>query len=82
MSFLWLLAFPALWIIDQVLLRCERKGWIYYRKRKAHGGNTAIMSMTEFLSPGSEQTVQYLESERITRFEVKNTDDAEKIVTN
>lgn len=76
MSFLWILVLPAIFILDWVLLWCERRGWLYYRKRKANGGNTAIMSMTEFLNPGVEQTSQYLEQERITRVKVKSEGDS------
>lgn len=75
MDYFWFLLIPSLFFLDRFLLWCERSGWIFYRKRKSRGGNTAIMSMTEFLSPGVEQTAVYLENERKVRVEIN---DAEK----
>ncbi len=73
---LWaiLLLIPSAFILDRALLRCERRGWIYYRKRKASGGNTAMMNMGSFLNPGAQETVQYLESERKMSVEINNND--------
>jgi hypothetical protein len=37
----WLLLAPGLFVVDQLLLHAERKGWIYYRHRGATGGGVA-----------------------------------------
>lgn len=60
----------ALVVADRLLLRAERRGWIYYRHRKPASGSmssAAFGSMTEVLQPGRRITLEVQQADRVQR---------------
>ena len=58
---LWLaLGVAALWAADRLLLWCESRGWIYYRRRKASPGSgvSPLLEMLSIYSPGQKQALE------------------------
>jgi hypothetical protein len=74
---LWLLALlavlvlpAALYLLHRVLLRMERKGWIYYRTEKPKGTMRSVFSGFEtFVHP----EIRYVQEERDQRTEERST---------
>jgi hypothetical protein len=55
----------AIVILDRLLLAAERRGWIYWRKRKASPGTTAsaMLEIQSLVEPGRAHTVEVLREE-------------------
>ncbi|WP_070378594.1 DUF6191 domain-containing protein [Rhodococcus sp. WMMA185] len=54
--------------LDQLGLWAERRGWIYWRKKKGTGGPSgALEYMDTLFSPSTHNVVQERESKRLTR---------------
>jgi hypothetical protein len=55
----------AIVILDRLLLAAERRGWIYWRKRKASPGTTAsaMLEIQSLVEPGRAHTVERLREE-------------------
>ncbi len=67
-----LLAAIVLLVLDRLALAAERRGWIYYRKRKPTSGSAsaaAFGATAEFLQPGQQVVVE----ERLRRQTVRPT---------
>ncbi len=65
---LWGLAIIAgLFVLDRLLLATERRGWIFYRHRKAGGTSATALGMAEFLQPGARVVIEQQETDRLTR---------------
>ncbi len=49
----------ALFLIDRLALWAEDRGWIYWRRKKAHTGalGSALMEMNVFSNPSAEHVV-------------------------
>lgn len=69
----------TLYLLDRGLLWCESKGWIYYRKRKAGGANTALMGMAEFINPNASVVIEQLESEKRTSYQVNDNENYRRL---
>lgn len=57
----WCLAVGlALWLLDRLALRAERRGWIYYRKKRARPGSVgnALLAAHALLEPRVEALVE------------------------
>ncbi len=69
--FLWVLAVAAgglsLFLLDRFLLWAERRGWIYYRKKKASPGTlgSAFLQVQSILQPDAQQAAVELRAEAI-----------------
>lgn len=51
-------------LLDMGLLWAERRGWIFYRKRKPTGGGSAMLGVAaELFQPGQHSAVQELEEQ-------------------
>ncbi|GAA2245435.1 MULTISPECIES: DUF6191 domain-containing protein [Kitasatospora] len=75
--FIWAVAAVAgLLLLDQVLLWLERRGWIYWRKRRAGIGAASTAGLMDelhaFLSPGRQHVAEEKERRLVLR-----DDDAE-----
>jgi len=73
----WLVVFAvSLFLLDRILLWAEKRGWIYWRRRKAGVGARSTASMIEefqaFLSP----TVRYAQEEKDRRLVLREDDEA------
>ncbi|MEV0946715.1 DUF6191 domain-containing protein [Rhodococcus sp. NPDC049939] len=54
--------------LDQLGLWAERRGWIYWRKKKGTGGLSGALEYIDTLfSPSTHNVVQERESKRLTR---------------
>ena len=51
----------VLFCLDRVLLAMERRGWIYYRKRKPEGGATGsvFLEMQSFVEPSIRAVMEH-----------------------
>ena len=51
----------VLFCLDRVLLVMERRGWIYYRKRKPEGGATGslFLEMQSFVEPSIKEVTEH-----------------------
>lgn len=70
MALFWVIvAVVGLVIIDRLLLAAERRGWVYYRKRKpVSGAATAMLApVAEVLQPGRQVVVEQTVRERTLR---------------
>ena len=57
-------------VMDRVLLAAERRGWIYYRKRKPTSGSASAAAfgpMAELFQPGQQVVVQERQRQQNTR---------------
>lgn len=55
---------------DRLLLAAERRGWIYYRKRKPTSGSASAAAfgpMAEILQPGRKVVVEEAQRQRTMR---------------
>jgi hypothetical protein len=55
---LWVLSvLVVIWLLDRLLLRLERRGWINYRRRGLSRSGAAFHALTlqSIFSPGAEQ---------------------------
>jgi hypothetical protein len=50
----------VLWLLDRGALAMERRGWIYWRKRKASPGTraAAFLEMQSLLEPGRNHVIE------------------------
>jgi hypothetical protein len=62
-------------VLDRLLLRAERRGWIYYRKRKPTSGAASAAAfgpMAELFQPGRQVVVEERQRQENAR---RSTDD-------
>jgi len=70
-TFLWVLAVGegglALFLLDRFLLWAERRGWIYYRKKKANPGTlgSAFLQVQSILQPDAQKAAVELRAEAV-----------------
>ena len=59
----------VLFFLDRLLLWCESKGWIYWRRRKASPGtaSAAFLELQAMLEPGKAQVVEEMKQVREER---------------
>ncbi|RVW02033.1 hypothetical protein EGT50_11425 [Rhodococcus xishaensis] len=63
-------------ILDQFGLWAERRGWIYWRKKKGTGGSPgALEYMNTLFSPSTQNVVEERESKRVTRVDLATGDE-------
>jgi hypothetical protein len=76
MSWWWLLGLPpALLLADRLLLRVERQGWIFYRRRKPSGcGGAALGPLLEVFQPSRTVLVQEQRRQQSRRVEQGTAD--------
>ncbi len=71
----WLvLAAVVLFVVDRLLLAAERRGWVYYRKRKPTSGSASAAAfgpVAELVQPGQEVVVEQRLQEQTRRMTVK-----------
>lgn len=66
----WLLLIPVLAagiiLLDRFLLYCERRGWIYWRKRRATAvsARSAMLHVQSLIEPGKAYQIEEERSER------------------
>ena len=55
----------ALYLIDRAALAAERRGWIYYRHRKASPGTApaALLKLQSFVDPAAERAIEAVQEE-------------------
>ncbi|MBP0454067.1 hypothetical protein J5Y04_31670 [Kitasatospora sp. RG8] len=74
-------AVPALLLVDRLLLWMERRGWIYWRRRRAGVGAASSLSMMDelnaFLSPGRQQMREEKERRLVLRDDAGSADPLE-----
>jgi hypothetical protein len=71
----WLvLAAVVLFVVDRLLLAAERRGWVYYRKRKPTSGSASAAAfgpVAELVQPGQRVVVEQRLQEQTRRMTVK-----------
>lgn len=55
----------GVFLVDQALLRMERRGWIYWRKRK--GLSSIGADFMQEVAPGAQATKRAMEQERVRK---------------
>ncbi|MEV8389597.1 MULTISPECIES: hypothetical protein [unclassified Streptomyces] len=55
----------AVFLADRVLLRMERRGWVYWRKRK--GLSSIGMAFAQEIAPGAQAVKHAMEQERVRK---------------
>lgn len=55
-----LLSCAILFLIDRFLLWIEKKGWLFYRKRKSSGGfiGNALLELNSVFQPSSRHVIE------------------------
>lgn len=75
----WVVALVVCLVVaDRLLLRAERRGWIYYRHRKPTSGSmssAAFGSVTEIMQPGRRITVEQQQADHVRRQSFKGGED-------
>lgn len=58
---IFLLCILAILCLDRLLLKAEKRGWIYYRKRQASPGGlgNAFIAVHSMLEPGAKHVLEY-----------------------
>ncbi|MDP8254242.1 MAG: hypothetical protein P9M14_00695 [Candidatus Alcyoniella australis] len=53
-------------ILDRLMLAAERRGWVYYRKRKAAPGavGNALLELQSMLEPAHKHVIEERQSEK------------------
>jgi hypothetical protein len=61
----------ALVALDRVLLWCETRGWIYYRRspRRRHGAGTALLNIEAFFQPSRRHVIELRQDVELLREE-------------
>ena len=57
----------ALFCLDRLFLYLERRGWIYYRRRKPSGGaiGDVFLEMQSFVQPSIRNVVEHRQGEEV-----------------
>ena len=55
----------AFFVLDRLLLAAERRGWVYWRKRKSSPGTTAaaMMEIHSMIEPGRAHVAEAIRAE-------------------
>jgi hypothetical protein len=75
----WVVALVVFIVVaDRLLLRAERRGWIFYRHRKPTSGSmssAAFGSVAEIMQPGRRITIEQQQSDQVRRQSFKDGED-------
>ena len=79
---LTLLAIGVLFVLDRLALWMERRGWIYWRKRKPSGRGGGLSGvLTDFqqlVEPEVRHVIEAREQERSMKVDLAGQDDGDK----
>ena len=82
--FLWLALLAILiWIVDRVLLWCELRGWISYRRmpRARHAWGNAVLGLDALLQPERRHVIELKQDLEIHREEDDEAGDGQRRIT-
>jgi len=68
----WVSSAVAVVVLDQLLLWVERKGWLYYRKRRPTGGNPAAIMFLELTGQYDPSRVR-VQEQRVESATIRKT---------
>ena len=59
----------AIWIVDRILLSCELRGWITYRRmpRVRHGYGNAVLGLDALLQPERRHVIELKQDAEVHR---------------
>ena len=61
----------AIWIVDRILLWCELRGWMTYRRtpRVRHAWGSAVLGLDALLQPGRRHVIELKQDGEVYREE-------------